>query len=499
MSRAHVMVAIVALSACGRRGSLYEAALAPLPLVATSAAVVQVVPQTNRAIVVRPGQPSPSALLVSPGARVVERVPGREVVAILSGGARTPKLDLVDVEARTVTTLDALGAFDRVSFSPEGAFGVLTYDASRSAGLAARNLNELALLNVADERLTRIGLDTEGLAPRFVQFGPPVGGRRLVAVALDRGLALFDALRPEVPPRRVALRPPGSNADAAVLEVLFSRDTRWLFVRMADSDDVVTLELGPEVGAPPSASINFIAGGVGLVDLELAPDSAGDGVLALYATSAEAFLLDARGIQDNVRRVSAPGGSTQLAPIGPTRVALWSTNTRVVMVWDVLDGRTGLGTMSGPALKGWGLPGLGRAVLSFGALASDATALDVVSVTDDPNRLRVRIQTVQLARTPSALAFSVDQTVLLAAIQQPDQSTAVITLDLRSLGLSEVVVDAPVRGLLHLPAEGQLVANHGTTFGDVSLMPVGAVDRLSVTRLSDFALTGALDRPEDGR
>lgn len=497
MSRA--LVLIVALSACGRRGSLYEAELAPLPLVTTSSAVVQVVPQTNRAVVVRPGQARPSAVLVSSGARLATRVPGREVVAILSGSARAPTLDLVDLEANTIDTIEAPGAFDRMTFSPEGAFGILTYDASRSAGLAARNLNELALLNVGDATLTRISLDTEGVAPRFVQFAPAVGGRRLVAIALDRGLALFDALRPNVPPRRIALRPPGSTSDAGVLEFVFSRDTRWLFVRTLGVDDVVAIELGPEVGAPPSASINFIAGGVGLADLELAPESAGDGVLAVYSTSQEAFLLDARGIQDNQRRVGLPAAFTQVAPIGPGRVLLWAPSTRAVLVWDVLDGRTGVATLAGLPDRSWPLPALGRAALLLPAIDSSAAALDTLSVTEDPNRLRVRVQTVQLARKPTAFTFSDDQELLFAAVPQPAGLPAVVTVELRSLALSEIVLDVPITGLAHLANGGQLVAEHASPFGDLSVMPAGAVDRLAVTRFSDFALTGALDRPEDGR
>ncbi len=31
------------------------------------------------------------------------------------------------------------------------------------------------------------------------------------------------------------------------------------------------------------------------------------------------------------------------------------------------------------------------------------------------------------------------------------------------------------------------------------MMPAGATERLSVIRSADFALTGALERPEDGR
>jgi hypothetical protein len=497
--RALVLGLVVVLAGCGRRGTLYDAAIAPLPLVGTSKAVVQIVPQTRRAVVVKPGEATPATVLITPGARAAVKVPGSEVIAVLTGALRSPKLDLLDVEAREVTTLDVPGAFDRITFSPEGAFGVLAYDAVKSAGLAARNLNEVALLNVAALGVTRVQLDTEGLAPRFVQFGPAVGGRRLVAVALDRGVAIFDALRPEVAARRIALRPAGSAVDAAVSELLFSRDAKWLFVRTLGVDDVVVIELGAEVGAPVSASINFVAGGAGLSDLELAPEAAGDAVLASYSLSKEVLLLDARGIQDNVKRLTLPAALPNLATIAPGRVLLWSPASRSAVVWDVVDGRSGVATLSGVPDRAFALPQLGRAVLTFPAIDSGSSAIDALSFTEEPNRLRLRAQTIQLARKPSAVTLSADQEALFVAVPQATNQPAVVTVELRTMALSEVVLDAAVSGLLHLPAEGKVVADHGSAYGDLSILPVGATERLSVTRVADFALSGDLDRPEDGR
>lgn len=498
--RALIVAGLALLAGCGRRGTLYEAAIAPLPLVATSNALVQVVPQTRRAVVVKPNQTTPGAVVVTPGARTAVRVPGSEVIAILGGTSRAPKLDLLDVEAKAVVTLEMPGAFDRLSFSADGRFGVLTYDAERSAGLAARNLNEIALFNVAAQTLTRLQLDTEGLSPRFVHFAPVIGGRRLVAVALERGVAIFDALHPEIAPRRIALRPPGSAADAPVVELLFSRDTRWLFVRTLGVDDVIVIELGTEVGSAIGASINFVAGGNGLSDLELAPAAAGDAVIAAYSSSGEAMLLDARGIQDNVKRLQLPASLPNVETISPTRVLLWSAGSRTVVVWDVMDGRTGSATLTAAPDRAYVLPGLERAVLTVPSGGSGSSAINAVSFTDEPNRLRVRAQAVQLARKPSAVTLSVDQEALFLAVPAAaGVQPAIVTLDLRTLGLGEVLLDAPVTGLFHLASAGHLVADHATPYGDVSIMPVGTTERLSVKRLSDFAFTGDLDRPEDAR
>jgi len=501
VTRALALMVVVLLAGCGRRGSLYDAALAPLPLVATASTVVQVVPQTRRAVIVKPQEAVPAAVRISAGARAAVRVPQREVVAVLGGTARAPLLDLVDVEARSAVSLELPGAFDRLSFSADGRFGLLTADAEVSVGLAARNLNEVGLVNVAAQTVTRLQLDTEGLSPRFVEFAPVVGGRRLVAVALERGVAVFDALHPEVAPRRIALRPAGSSVDAPVVELLFSRDTHWLFVRALGLDDVIVIELGAEVGAPLSASINFVAGGVGLADLERAPEATPDAVLATFTASREVVLLDARGIQDRVKRLPLPAALTLIAPLSPNRVLLWSLADRTVVVWDAVDGRSGVAALTGVPTRGFVLPGQERAVLTMATPGVRAGALNAVTVTDEPNRLRVRAQAVQLARPATAVALSGDGAAMFLAVPSLEAGpAAVVTLELATLALSEVVLDAQVSQLFFLPSAGQVVAEHGPApLGDVSVLPAGTSDRLAVSRFTDFAFTGDLDRPEDAR
>lgn len=498
--RALTVLSLLVLASCGRRGTLYDAALAPLPLVATSRVVVQVVPQTRRAVVLNPEDASATPLVTTPGARAVERVPGAEVLAVIAGTARAPVLDLVDLEARTVRSLELPGAFDQLTFSADGRFGVLTYDAERSVGLAARNLNEVGLLNVTSQTVTRVQLDTEGLAPRFVQFAPVVGGRRLVAIALERGITVFDALHPEVAPRRIGLRPAGSSADAPVVELLFSRDTRWLFARALGLDDVIVLELGSEVGAPLSASINFVAGGTGLSALALAPPAAGDAVLAAFATSGEAVLLDARGIQDRVKRLRLPASLPNLVALTEARVVLWSAASSTVVVWDVLDGRSGTVMLTGVPERAVVNGALERVAFTLGGVASLPSAVNVVSITEEPNRLRVRAQAIQLARRPSAVRASADGALLFLGVPASASTRpVVVTLSLATLAVSELALDAEVGALFHVPGPGRLVAVHASPTGDVSVLPVGATERLEVRRLSDFALAGDLDRPEDAR
>ena len=492
------LVAVAAVG-CGRRGSLYDGALAPLPLVATSSALVQIVPETRRAVIVTPGATTPSAVTIGADARVAARVPGAEAVAILSGSARSPRLELLELERREVTSLELTATFDRLTFSPEGRFALMTADAQRTAGVAARNLNEAALLDVAARAVTRVQLDVEGLAPRLVAFGPAEATRRLVAVALERGVAIFDATRPEVPARRVSLQPPGSTAEGTVEQLLFSRDARWLFLRASGLDDVVVLELGAETGRPVSASINFVAGGTGLVGLSLPPAAAGASVLALFAGSAEVALLDARGVAtDSTRRLALPAGIRSMERLSGRRMVRWGGQTAVV--WDVLDGRSGVAALLAPSDRVLIVEPLERALMSQQGAGAGATVLTALSVSEEPNRLRVRAQPIQLARAPSAVSASPDGSSVFLAVPTGigAPAAAVVTIDVRTLALSEVLLDAPVADLHPLLAGGVVAAEHGgNPLGDVSLFPAGSTERLSVTRLSDFALTGDLDRPGD--
>ena len=109
----------------------------------------------------------------------------------------------------------------------------------------------------------------------------------------------------------------------------------------------------------------------------------------------------------------------------------------------------------------------------------------------ETNRLRPRIQAIQLAASLDASTLDDGSDRLFFAV---NGSTALVTMDLRTLQLSEVSFDAKVMRLFHLSQGDWLVADHGATFGDLTVIPAGSTERSSATRYSDFALTGDLDR-----
>jgi hypothetical protein len=481
------LLALVFLVGCGDRGTLFRDAIKPLPLIATPSAIVMVVPQTQRAVLVTPGQSTPTALTISKGAHFAGAVPGSEQLVILTGTPKVPKLDLVDPSAGTVETLALPGFFDAIHFSTDGRFGVMVYGQSGSTA-AARNLNEIGLLTLPDKTVTRLQLDTESLAPTRVLFGPAEPGRQLVALTLERGVAVFDARHPEVPARRVSIRPQGSSLESVVLETLFSRDGHYLFLRASGLDDVIVVELGAETGQPVSASINFVAGGVGLADIEVPPEGYEGSVLALYATSREAFLLDARGISDNNKKLAMTAGLTQLQLLQGPRVLLWDGNSRTVAAWDIADGRSGTvvldSVFSGPTIV---------QALDKGLFPS-SVALSVVTVLEETNRLRPRIQAIQLASSFGSSTLDSGKNRLFFAVSS---SKALVTMDLRSLQLSEVTFDAQVSQVFHVSQGDWVVADHGQPLGDLTVIPAGSTERASAMRYTDFAFTGDLDRAGD--
>jgi hypothetical protein len=487
MKRA-LLLALVVLAGCGRRGSLYKEPLKPLPLLATSSQVVLVVPQTQRAVVLTPGESTPGALTLSKGARFAVRVPGSETVAILSGTAKAPKLDLVDVEAGAVETLDLPGFFDAIHFSPDGRFGVLVYGEGGGSGVVARNLNEIALLNVASRNVARLQLDTESLAPIDVLFGPVEPGRQLVAVTLERGVAVFDALHPGVAPRRISIRPSGSSSESTVLETVFSRGGKYLFLRASGLDDVIVVELGNEVGQPVSASINFVSGGVGLTDIEAPPPGYEDAVLAVYSTSSEAWLLDARGISDNAKKLTMTAPLSQVHQLQGSRVLLWNERSKTVAAWDIADGRTGSVVLDTAFTQPTLVDALDKGI--FPTIA----ALSVVTVLEETNRLRPKIQSIQLTSQLGASVLDENNQRLFFTV---NGSPTVVTMDLRTMQLAEVSLDQSAQQLFHLQNGDWLVADHGGTFGDLTLLPAGATERSTARRYSDFAFTDDFDRPGD--
>lgn len=491
-----LLSAVLLLAAgCGGRGDLYSRKLEPLPLLTTGDALVSVVPQTQRVVTVRPGDKS-RGLPISEGARKAVRLQG-EQVAVLAGDQRHPVLQLVSVDSGDVRTLELPGAYDSLAFSADSRFGVLTYStASLGPDVVARNLNEVAVVDVEARTVTRLTLGTESLAPRSVVFAPPREARQYVAITLDRGVVVLDARAPQKAPRRIPTRLSETQPEVAVQEALFSRGGDVLFLRLSGMDDVFAVELGQE-GGELTASVNFLAGGTGLGDLELPPEQAPDSersVLAVYAGSQEARVLDARGLQDGARLpLGAPLTSAHVLADG--RVLFHDGKLRTVVAWDVVSGKSGTVLLSAGFDAVRFSDALGAAVFRHPSVGTGA-ALSVVTVREEDTRLRVRISPIPVSRRVEVDVMDSARGRLYFA---PQGQPVIASLDVETLAIEQVTLDAPITALHYLPGSGMLAAQHSEPFlGDVTLIPVDRLERGAAERVRYFTLADELDRASEG-
>lgn len=482
---------ILAVAAgCGSRGSLYVSPLTPLPAVASPEAVVSVVPVTSRAVLVRPGGAAPEGVRISKGARHAALTPQGDRLVVLAGDAAGPRLDVVTLGTGEVATLATHGLFDEITFSKDGALAVLTYAAvARVAGLAARNLNEVEVVDLAAHTSARLQLDTGSLAPRGVLFAPRVGTRQLVAVTFDKGVAVFDALQPTLAPRRIAVRPASSTEEISILEALFSPDAHFLYLRAQGLDDVVVVELR-DTGTRLEPSLNFLAGGTGLSDLEL-PLGEGqhEAVLAVYATSQEALLLDARGNDDKRVRLQLTDYLTRAHARADGTVLLYDAGRRTVAAWDPSRGKSGTVALDAPFAGVVFADDQGRAVFDHPG------ALSVVSVEEEASRLRLKVRAIQLAGGLSGRPV-LDGSGRLFLANGENGTGYLVRLDLGSLELAQLALEEPAAEVMWLQAAGRVAVMHA---GGQSLSFVDAqtLDRASSERVQGWALTGDFDRPEE--
>jgi hypothetical protein len=481
---------VLLVAGCGGREDLYNRKLAPLPLLTTGEALVSVVPQTQRVVTVRQGE-KPRGTPIAGGARKAVRLQG-EQVAVLAGDQRHPVLQLVSVDSGEVRTLELPGAYDTLAFSADSRFGVLTYSTtSLGPDVVARNLNEVAVVDVEARTVTRLVLGTESLAPRSVVFAPPREDRQYVAITLDRGVVVLDAKAPRQAPRRIPTRLSEAQPEVAVQEALFSRSGDVLFLRLTGMDDVFAVELGRE-GDELTASVNFLAGGTGLGDLELPPATAlasERSVLAVYTSSQEALVLDARGLQDVPRLpLGAPLTSAHVLPDG--RALFYDGKLRTVVAWDVATGK------NGTVLLGAGFDAvrfsdaLGAAVFRHPSMGTGGAALSVVTVREEDTRLRVRISPIPVSRAVQADVMDAARGRLYFA---PQGQPVIARLDVDTLGIEQVTLDAPITALHYLPARDMLVAQHSEpVLGDVTLIPADRLERGAAERVRYFTLADEL-------
>lgn len=250
------------------------------------------------------------------------------------------------------------------------------------------------------------------------------------------------------------------------------------------------------MGQPPSASINFVSGGRGLTDLEAPPEGFPDTVLAVFAITRELWLLDARGITDNSKKLISPEAISTAAVLSGTRVLAWdSRGSKGVVAWDLADGRSGSSVLDGTTSSATLVPSMGKALFFHSGTTTGGPSLSTVTVSDETNRLRLRLQSIQLARAVQTSALDdVSQRLFFSVSASP----SVVTVELSTLRLAELPLDTPSSTLHYLPDVDFLASVNASTdrLGDVTLWPAGEIERSRAIRFTDFLFTGDLDRAE---
>lgn len=529
---AAALAAAVALTGCGDRDDRFSDALDVVGPVEAAGHLVWLNKTTRTLIAVDPAEGgAPIAAPVGPLPRTV--APASGGAWVLGGRGDAPQLDLVSLPDGDVTSIDLPGSYDRIAVSPSRRHAVLFYDPSlppAPGSPAARNQNEISVVDFDAKKASLESLQTESLAPRGVVFAET---GTLAAVVLDAAVVVLDLTDP-ARMVRVPLKLPGGDA-LTPEEAIFSADAKYLFVRTSEADDVLSIELG-EQGDDLTAFVNFlfVAGASGLSDIAVpaGPDFTGT-VVALWrnggAGGALGAALDATGDESrtHLARLSFParsvedlgGGRLLLFPApggfesGSDKVAGWEP------LQDLLEEDTLQGSFELAPRVAAGIAFFSHAAVEIPGRGTTA-ALTGVSLSVSQARLRVNLTPIVVSGQTSAAAIDpATGRLYLGVTVARDESGAAPGYDdeddqptgeTGSIVEISAAVDAEgganvvIRGV---PLDerisslgvalGHVWAMHEDALGDVTVVPVDALGREEARRWDGLYAAGLFDAPWD--
>lgn len=506
------MLVVLAVAACGGRDKDWTQTNVVLGPVVAAGHLVHVQANASVLTAIDPAAESPVLHVdVLARARSLTAIP--DGVVVVGGRGDAPALDYVKLPSGDTTRYSLPGAYDNAAVSPDGRYVVLSYDPTRlpaAGGPAARNNNELTVLDLEGKKKETFAFRTESLAPQEVVFSPD---GKVAAVVLDAAVAFVELADPTVRVH-VPLKLPAGQV-LTPKEAVFSTDGSFLFVRASGTDDVLALELIRTDGELGSA-INFLfhPGASGLQDI-LVPEGPGfeRSVAALYSNSSgsQAVLLDGEGDTSKTRAVQMTRRLTSLANLGPGYVLAWAdpalvsaSLSRAVAGWAPLLDRMDEDLLQGP-VKAEPRFSAGGAFFPHGAVGSQS-ALTGVSLEDDGSRLRVRLSPIVLGGTPTATALDDEGGTLFVSVEvDRDESGAapdlpgskvgsIVALQADSLGIGGLALDTEVQSLGVVGEH--LYAFHPSQLGDVTFVPLSKLERAAARRVTGFLAGGLADRGE---
>ncbi len=521
--RIRLLALALLVAACGTRGERWERDLEPIGPVAAGDSLAWLVPVTNRLVVIDAPARKARTFPSGEAPRSLAAIDGG--VVVLGGPGNAPRLGRYGLPSGDRTVIPLPAAYDRIAVAPGGTRAVLTFDpaaAPAPGSPAARNFNEIAVVDLAAGTATAVSLATESLAPREVVFSP---AGDLAAVVLDAAVALVDLANPTLRVR-IPLKL-ATGTELSPEEAIFAPDGAFLYVRTAEADDVLAIEIqGRPTELGGSINFLFVAGGGDLTDIAV-PTGPGfeRAVAALYrsGTGGLAALLDATGDESNQHVATLTRPTAGIGDLGDGRLLLHAapsaartTAARAVAVWEPLADRLAEDLLPGP------LAAAPRFGANAGYFVHDAVdlagrsatpALTVVTA-EAGARLEVRLTSVGLASDAGPSAVLPETGVFLVGVDvEREGSGAAPSGDEADYNdcTGSVVTVGPAGGAGALPIGGVVLderivdlglagefvwARHHAATGDVTVLPVADLRRSAARRYEGLFLAGALEGKE---
>ncbi len=479
----------------------------------------------DQAIVIDATEDKPRVVRYAVGRRAIfaTPTPDRQHLAVITRGEEAlrrgqidqdPFLWLVDVTDPTSVPVGyAIGSpFDRLAIATDGSVAVAYFSSAGpdSEGFF-RNPNELAVIDLTQppsdtnpviKTMRSFGSAPDGvvLSPRMAVPGADDPTPRIFAFILaPNNVTVFDATYPER--NEVSIRLDVSGSAVRPRELVFAPNSAKVYLRSDNARDVLEIFINsdPPSGNDPTANdyrpmLAELGAGGGPADIAVYDDASSRRfVLAATPNTKEVVIIDADTAQFATISTPDPIDRVLLFPDDPNTVPqvalLASLSSRIP--------RVHLLSLAGITDE------LVRADLRTVTL--EQNVLDVVSVPgqelgmivhdDDRTVLGLldvafgSVSPLQGVGRLDSYDFSPDGRYLVGAT---DGVSRIGFLDLENLHPSDLPLDRPAVRVLTL-ANGKILADHGDSFGSITIIPSPESKRAEAIVLSGFLLDGYFD------
>ena len=433
---------------------------------------------------------------------------------LVSGGrGDAPQVEVVALPGGTSSRVPVAGTYDHIAVSPDGAHAILYYDPSAGpapGGPAARNNNEVTVLDLKALTASVESLSTDSLAPDSVVFSPDP---TLAAIVMDTTLVLIDLTQPQSQVQIPLNLPNGTQLHP--VKVLFAPDGSYLYVQAGGSDDVLALQvIHSNSGLSSAVNFLFLPGAAGLTDIAVPQGSSfTHAVAALYQGpgNGSAALLDAAGDTSLTHSLQLTEPGTSISDLGGGMLLVSAAGSPRLTGWEPLVDRAAVGNLTA---AGVGSPLIepGAAFFVQAAVTTStgtSAALTGLRLTDTGAQLLTRQNPLVLQASPTASAIDPVSGLLLLGVPVSGSGTAapiptagttsstaaaqtgaVVTVNPATLAIGSLILDDTITAIGVVGRYGY--ALHPSPLGDVSFFPLANPSRDNARRVYGFLSGGIL-------